>query len=319
MTSSNRASADHQFVLQGQSCPSCGSRSFIQFGVNAFDDTGTISINRCFQCDLAWQWPKARGLSETITYFDQRYQAAGTDNRRYFEPQRRGQVAKLAMDFVQNAAPAARTLLDVGAGDGALIKEAERRGLQAVGIEPSTEACRRFQPQSGSAEMIHGTLDSVRPEAKFDVITLMDVIEHLDDPLAALQRVKHNLKTNGALIIETGNFLSIERVVAAEAWWCYQWDHRWYFAPPTLARLLKSAGFEPCQLAPRVLRPEWNQRPHYRGPSRILLLKEAVRQPLSAARVWRRYRDLKCCADEWAEWSRLNIFAMAARHAEACG
>lgn len=305
------------FILQHDFCPCCGSRSLRRFRRKAADADGIVSLIHCRSCDLAWQWPIARKFADSMAFFDESYRDAGKNTTNYFDPDRRRRVAELEMDFVRDNAPHALTMLDVGAGDGALVNEAAKRGLKVVGIEPSLEACNRFKPANEAAEMVHGTLDDVGPKATFDLLTLMDVIEHIDEPLQILAKAKQHLREDGVLVIETGNFLSLNRVEEEQSWWCYQWDHRWYFSPPTMERLLRAAGFAPYQLASRVLRPEWRERPRYLGPSRARLLSEVAGQPLSAGRVWRRYLDLRRCAIEWAEWSRLNIFTMAARHAEA--
>ena len=90
-------------------------------------------------------------------------------------------------------------LLDVGCGHGLLLDEARRRGYDTVGLELSREAAEharealgldvRELPLEGFSEGTNG--DS---PGGFDVVVLADVLEHLDDPVDAIDRCARLLR-----------------------------------------------------------------------------------------------------------------------------
>jgi 2-polyprenyl-3-methyl-5-hydroxy-6-metoxy-1,4-benzoquinol methylase len=155
-------------------------------------------------------------------------------------------------------------------------------------------------------------LGDVDRDARFDAITLWDVVEHLDEPESVLRDAVPLLKPDGVAIVETGNFQSAARISDGADWWAYAADHRWYFAPPTLRDLLRRVGLPHVALANRVLRPWWRGEHSYAGPSRRQLLRQLVRSPLSASTALSRYRSLRQVAAGWQRWGGLGIFALVA-------
>jgi SAM-dependent methyltransferase len=91
-----------------------------------------------------------------------------------------------------------RAILDVGCGDGLLFDRLKAYGrVEGVEIDPLTVAAdSRWRPQ------IHfGPFDeSYQPGRSFDLILMLDVLEHLKDPAAALRRVRSLLKPQGMLL-----------------------------------------------------------------------------------------------------------------------
>jgi 2-polyprenyl-3-methyl-5-hydroxy-6-metoxy-1,4-benzoquinol methylase len=104
----------------------------------------------------------------------------------------------------------AQRLLDVGGGEGGFARLAEReRGVQAWLLEPDAQAAAAAQAQglrvlAGRLEDLVGP-DLPLPAQGFDVITLLDVLEHLPDPVAALRRLHAALAPGGAIVIATPN------------------------------------------------------------------------------------------------------------------
>jgi SAM-dependent methyltransferase len=94
-------------------------------------------------------------------------------------------------------------LLDIGAAEGVLLEEAARMGFDAEGVDHCeanvhTARTRGLKMTLGAAE----TLDY---RELFDVVTMIDLIEHLPDPLRALKAAHRALKPGGELVIYTPN------------------------------------------------------------------------------------------------------------------
>lgn len=95
----------------------------------------------------------------------------------------------------------AATLLDVGAGSGILVEEALELGFAAKGIEPSgslqATAVQRGLP------VTHGVLPNSEVAGPFEVVTLIDVIEHVPDPVDLMRRIKSVMAPDGICVVVT--------------------------------------------------------------------------------------------------------------------
>ena len=93
------------------------------------------------------------------------------------------------------------------------------------------------------------------PPGAFDVVTLWDIIEHVEDPIAALRAAHEKLRPGGAVFLETPNEDFWARPLLRRAFaatrgridllsYFYYPDHRLYFTRATLTRALETAGFQ---------------------------------------------------------------------------
>ena len=296
------------------SCPLCSAVEIRSFSAIPHDVSGydaLLSIKQCLSCALAWQHPRYRTADESVRSQQDRY--AEQEKGSYYDPEKRRATVATEVSFVETLFDAPGSLLDIGAGDGTFIVQAASRGWKCIGVDPAASQDAHL-PMSGTGtcKLVKGTLADLDPTQRFDAVTFWDVIEHLDDPESVLRAAVLFLKENGILIIETGNYQSIDRVMSGPDWWAYAADHRWYFAPPTVRQLLIRVGLGHVALGSKVLRPWWRGQHSYAGPSLLRTLKRLVRSPLSAATTIGQYTQLKKAAVDWKQWAGLGIIAMAA-------
>ena len=96
-------------------------------------------------------------------------------------------------------------LLDVGCGPAHFLQHAHEQGFDVCGIEVSEDA---FQGASDAfpGKIIKGTIaEADLPDGHFDVITMFNVLDHLDDPLAALRKIYGLLKPGGLILSRVPN------------------------------------------------------------------------------------------------------------------
>lgn len=167
---------------------------------------------------------------------------------------------------------AATRWLDYGCGTGGLVRHLRADGVQAFGHEQGWAAERLAVP----------SLDEAGLEAaagSFDVVTAIEVIEHVLEPVELLRRLRALLRPGGLLFLTTGNAERHRRDLAR---WRYVVPeiHVSFFEPRTLERALAAAGFRP------------ERRAHLPGDTDVLRFKILKnlgvrrRSPLEAMLPW---------------------------------
>lgn len=114
----------------------------------------------------------------------------------------------------------------MGCGPGTFPALAVADGYQVTAIEPNPVLAEQARSSSG-ATVLTGRFDQVAlADQRFDVITVLDVIEHLVDPVALLERCRDLLAPDGTLVVYTPNHDGVITRLATQL-------HRW--APERLA------------------------------------------------------------------------------------
>ena len=136
-------------------------------------------------------------------------------------------------------------VLDVGAGTGRLVEELRRRGYDAYGIEPSERSL--AIAEAAGRPVIRGAIEE-HEESGLNAAALWHVLEHLDEPLSALVRVRSWLRPGGFLLVGVPNLASAQARVAGDSWLHFDVPrHRVHFTPDGLVTLLGRAGLEPVR------------------------------------------------------------------------
>lgn len=146
------------------------------------------------------------------------------------------------------------SICDLGCWVGFLLSEAERRGWQAMGVEPSRFAS-AFARERLGLQVVRGTLETGDlPEHSFDAVVMADVIEHLPDPGAALERVRGLLRSRAVLYLALPDAGSTVARALGARWWSILPTHVQYFTRSSLARLLTRHGYvvERMDTAPKA-------------------------------------------------------------------
>ena len=130
--------------------------------------------------------------------------------------------------------------LEIGAGDGAVLSLLKDRGVRASGFEMDEGAAKYITERWGTPVLVGDFDRHDFAGARFDVIVMAHLIEHLFDPVASLRKVATLLRPGGTLLVETPNILrpkvSPRRV--------YSLAHNFHFSPRSLCLALEKAGFE---------------------------------------------------------------------------
>jgi 2-polyprenyl-3-methyl-5-hydroxy-6-metoxy-1,4-benzoquinol methylase len=195
-------------------------------------------IVQCRRCGLVYTDPRRNGDDIVETY-------EAVEDPLYLE-EREGRILTFEHHLKPlerlTGPPNGRSLLDVGCYTGVFVEIASNHGWDAWGIEPSRWAVDEAHGQG--LHVVQGTLETANlPEAHFDVVTMWDVIEHLTDPMRALQQVHRLLKPGGVAVLHTIDIDSLFARLMGARWPWLMEMHLYYFSRRTLRAMLERCGF----------------------------------------------------------------------------
>ncbi|WP_322802451.1 class I SAM-dependent methyltransferase [Thermoflexus sp.] len=137
-------------------------------------------------------------------------------------------------------------LLDIGCADGYFLELARADGWEVMGVEISEEMASKA---SGRLSIPIVTSVDGLPPVELDVITMWEVLEHLPDPVAQLQRLVQRLRPGGFLMLSTPNAGHWQALREPETWTAYRPPaHLVLFTADSLRLALEKAGLVPIRV-----------------------------------------------------------------------
>jgi SAM-dependent methyltransferase len=150
--------------------------------------------------------------------------------------------------------------LDVGGGDGWLltvIRSLDRRVVltHVVDMDPEAEQLARCQGH----EYFCGLVEDFKTDVRFDLILMLNIIEHVADPQAVLARLRTMLTPTGVILMKTPNTNSLDaRLFRDRDWGGYHCPRHWVlFDRDTVTRLAGGSGLEVRRLTYTQGAPFW--------------------------------------------------------------
>jgi len=151
------------------------------------------------------------------------------------------------------------SLLDVGCATGVFLDLARKEKFFVKGVEVSKDLA-EYARKEFCLEVYNDLIDAAFPPESFDVVTMLDVIEHIPPSLlsAIIGDIYRILKPGGVLVIRTPAEDALLRGIAKFIFLCsrrkiefpmhffYSYEHILSFSSKTLAMLIMRFGFKPC-------------------------------------------------------------------------
>ena len=235
-------------------CPVCGSKKWI-----ARYKIGNWDIGECSYCGFARIDPLPlqdtraeqycegmvcernirkrsilRSLAKNVKYFFR--ELTSRDKSSIF-------YAKLRKNL-----PSKARILDIGCGDGTFLDLAKKRFV-CTGVEISDYLVSHARKKENMKIIESGFQEADFKGDRYDGITMISLLEHLDKPLETVKKCLDLLNKNGILFLKTVNYSSLNRIIAGTDWAGFRPpDHIVYFNPSNLRLLLSKAGFRKIKI-----------------------------------------------------------------------
>ncbi|TGK13014.1 class I SAM-dependent methyltransferase [Leptospira fletcheri] len=220
-------------------CPTDGLCSWEPLYVSEFQDFH-LQIRICKTCGFQAQFPRPKPEElytedyytgkEGFTYRDERL-TEKYDRYVWFARLKNISRFKSSGNF-----------LDVGCSFGGFLQCAREKGFSPFGVEISPYSSE--VAKSRGIEVWTGQfLEADLPENFFDVVTMIEVIEHLENPKAVFDKLARILKTNGLLVLQTANFEGWQAREAEAKYHYYLPGHVYYYSASLIHKILAKRGF----------------------------------------------------------------------------
>lgn len=234
-----------------QLCALCGSdRQELLYPANASDPissdefsctSGSLGthddILRCRNCGMV---SSRHPLSEDeiVTGY-----ADMVDENYLAEAKGREELFEWVLDRMRGYVMPGNRLLEVGSNVGLFLHVAGQHGWEARGVEPSRWAVEHGRERFG-VDLRQGTLETLQGDPPADAVVMLDVLEHLVDPLASLRRLRGLVAEEGLLAVSTVDLAGLHGRIRKGSWPWFIRPHLHYFTPETLDAMLARAGFD---------------------------------------------------------------------------
>lgn len=144
-----------------------------------------------------------------------------------------------------------RRVLEVGCGNGQLLAVARGRGWEVAGVELSRAQVEHCRGRGLEVELGDLRRDGLFAGRVFDAAVMIEVLEHLPEPVETLEAVAERLVPGGVLYLTTPNLGALSRSVLGGAWSVLNEEHVTLASARGLRRLLARGGFRPLSVRSR--------------------------------------------------------------------
>ena len=238
-------------------CNQCGSdrsRSVARGTDREFaTTTDSFTVVKCTECGLLYLNPRP-DVSELDTIYPASYQCYniradddGIDRRSWVTRLRHRLYSRRFRHPLRHLADR-RTidLLDVGCGDGwqlDLYRLAGKNRIRTSGVEIKADVCEVARRKGH--RVYCGRFEDVHLTERYDLVNLSQVIEHVADPRAFVERIHGVLRPGGILVLETPNTDTWDwKWFQSSAWGAYHIPRHWtFFNPGALGQIVEPVGF----------------------------------------------------------------------------
>ncbi len=218
-------------------CPLCGTPAPWHF------TKGQVPYFHCRPCSFRFATPEGNpNFRENLSEYEpayRQYLEEGPADRRNFR------------DLLGRIETPRSPWLDIGCGSGKFVRYLKEQGIEASGLEPATPLFETYL--KGDPSFRHGTAEDLPSDSLYQTISVIDVLEHLSNPIELLQQLHPHLAPEGTLIVEIPAINGLLPRLMGKWWPHYHPYHLSYFTSCSLIRAAETNGY-------RFIKGSWRGR-----------------------------------------------------------
>jgi len=185
---------DKNYLKEKPNCPICNSNSKIIDNVRTINENAhdILNLRECFNCGHWWidPMPEQDYLIKLYQKGSEYVVSKGYEGSDKLERVKFEKFYEEIIKYFKGRDPKELNYLEVGCGSGYLLNYFKEKVNKCIGIEPGS-----WKPDNN----ILNSIDELNEDIKFDIIVVKDVLEHVEDPLAMMQKIK-SFSNDGAII-----------------------------------------------------------------------------------------------------------------------
>ncbi|MDX2169841.1 MAG: class I SAM-dependent methyltransferase [Deltaproteobacteria bacterium] len=245
-------------------CPACGSAAtaFFAYGWDSEYCTSRerFAYRRCASCATLFLHPPPRQRLHEI-YPASYYSFAGDQTAASFIGRLKARLDGRLFRRLLAALPGERLrVLDVGGGNGWLLGQVRAQDARVVETHEVDidEQARAAAERAG--HVYHCLpIEQFAPAVRFDLVVMLNIIEHVADPGGVLRAVAAALTDDGVVLLKTPNTDTLDRrLFAQHNWGGFHCPRHWVlFTAPGFAALARRCGLQPVWIRYTQGAPQW--------------------------------------------------------------
>lgn len=218
-------------------CEVCGNRNTEDFSLKFSRDD--FKVAECKNCGFVFIPQFYREQIPYENYRDEEVLESVRRGNNYIKIRRHKLRLKLIKRYVKTG-----NLYDIGVGWGHFLYTAQLMGFKASGVEIS-ELMHHYATNDLKLNVVHDNFFNLDlPENNWDIATMWDVLEHINDPDKAVEKVNSILKPGGYFVLQVPQIDSKVAKRQKQNWSMMSIEHINYFSKKSIKTLLEAKGFE---------------------------------------------------------------------------
>ena len=234
--------ASGEMRFESFDCPICGGSDIQPLATR--DRYGVPCVTGvCADCGLMQTNPYPDGESLGWFYgtiFARLHRGTETPSDTRFEA-RRAKAATIVSWLKNHGGPTGGTMIDVGCASGGFLQGMVDHGFAGFGVE--IDADYAADARERGLDVRIGTVDTVAEAKQADLVTYMQVLEHIPGLNEEIERLATTLKQGACVFIEVGP-TSVPGMYNYDFLRLLQLAHVWHFTPATLTAAMARHGFK---------------------------------------------------------------------------
>ena len=220
-------------------CPVCRSKK----NEDVLEKNG-YNFVRCKKCGLVYANPQVQEDLLHKCYSSSRANDIWMDILLSAPEQKwRKEYFKSSLNILKRSIPKTQKIMDIGCGVGHFLEIARKNGCDVSGIELNKKA--REHCVKRGLKVCGTPIEDLKEHSLFDSACLFGVLEHLNDPVSMLKKVRKIIRKYGGILIVVPNVYSFLNLFLREKAATFDGrNHLLYFSMQTLVTFVEKCGFK---------------------------------------------------------------------------